>query len=297
MGTLNAELLVGAALASIRDQTLTNHDVIVVDAASSDGTADVVAACAAEDDRIRLTRSPVRLNCPESRNAALPGVTSPFVAFLDHDDLMDPTRLEVQVAALAADPNLVAIGGRLRRMDQYGLPVGSGSATTSRPLTPATIEFAMPFTCPFLASSAVVRTDALRRIGGFDAGVPLADDYDVWWRLSLYGRLKALDHPVGWYRVHATQISTATRNRQRLALAMLQQRIASQAMKRAVALSTILLSSHVTDHMDEARRRQAQADLTEYHEMFQHHRDLSQGDRRWITAFVEMRQQRLARGA
>jgi glycosyltransferase involved in cell wall biosynthesis len=100
----NAERYLGAALASVYAQTVSSPlEVIVVDDGSTDGTANVARAF------------PVRLEqqshggAAAARNAGLTLTKGDLIAFLDADDLWLPNKLELQINALEAKPDLSVI--------------------------------------------------------------------------------------------------------------------------------------------------------------------------------------------
>ena len=100
----NAAATIGATLASVREQTLPDHEHLVVDAGSSDESVEVIAQAAREDPRIRLLRSSEPLPAPVARNAGLAEIRSELVALLDADDLSLPHRHAIQLEALHGDP-------------------------------------------------------------------------------------------------------------------------------------------------------------------------------------------------
>ena len=76
-----------AAIASVQRQTLRNLEIIVVDDASSDNTADVVARLQAADPRIRYERLSANSGgCSAPRNRGIELATAPWVMFCDSDD-------------------------------------------------------------------------------------------------------------------------------------------------------------------------------------------------------------------
>jgi len=76
-----------AAIASVQRQTLRNVEIIVVDDASSDNTADVVARLQATDPRIRYERLATNSGgCSAPRNRGIDVATAPWVMFCDSDD-------------------------------------------------------------------------------------------------------------------------------------------------------------------------------------------------------------------
>lgn len=78
------------AIRSVLDQTLRHLDVVVVDDASTDGSADVADAIAAEDPRVRVVRLPENSGgCSRPRNVGLEHARAPYVMFLDSDDRYD----------------------------------------------------------------------------------------------------------------------------------------------------------------------------------------------------------------
>src|SRR4051794_28249572 len=81
------EAAIGAAIRSVTTQTYRDLETVVVDDGSPDGTADVVAALAADDRRIRLLRFPENQGRSAARNAGMDAATGEFVTFLDSDDL------------------------------------------------------------------------------------------------------------------------------------------------------------------------------------------------------------------
>lgn len=294
MGAYNVELYVAAALASIRDQTFTDFTVLVVDAGSTDATAEVVSQCAADDARIRLISSPHRLTIPEARNAALAEVATELVATLDADDLMLPGRLAAQLRALRAHAATVAIGGHLRRIDSDGLPLPG--IDPPRPATPAAIEYALPFFCPFLASAGMYRMDALRAIGGFDESSPFADDYPTIWALSQLGEVRQLPTNVGEYRRHSQSTSSRRRHSQQLEVTLLRRRIAAAIMSRPPSLASVRAwTTRVGDtHLVDLAT--ARAELVEFHESFMASRTVPSEDEEWIGPFYERHLARLTSG-
>jgi succinoglycan biosynthesis protein ExoO len=96
----NAAAFIDAAIASARDQSLADLEIIVVDDGSSDDTAAIARDHAAQDVRVRLVEGP-RRGLSAVRNASLDAARGRFAAILDSDDVLHPRHLEWLVAARA----------------------------------------------------------------------------------------------------------------------------------------------------------------------------------------------------
>src|SRR3954471_3920817 len=98
--THNRADVVGRAVASVLAQTERDLEVIVVDDASTDGTAQRLAELAKGDDRIRIIANAVALGGGGARNAGIAASRGQWVAFLDDDDEWLPAKLAIQLETL-----------------------------------------------------------------------------------------------------------------------------------------------------------------------------------------------------
>lgn len=98
MPCYNAESYVGAAIRSVMAQSHVDLELLVVDDASTDRSASVIADLARQDERVSLLRRTVNGGAARARNDALERVAGDHVAFLDSDDLWLPLKLERQLA-------------------------------------------------------------------------------------------------------------------------------------------------------------------------------------------------------
>ena len=111
--TWNAEATIERALDSVLAERAIQLEVIVVDDASTDGTADIVASVADRDPRVVLLRLRANGGVSAARNRGLTMVRGEWVAFLDADDLLLPGALDALMGP-TRDP---ARSGRDRTAD------------------------------------------------------------------------------------------------------------------------------------------------------------------------------------
>jgi glycosyltransferase involved in cell wall biosynthesis len=113
MPALNAGRFIEQALLSlVRERAAVPLDIVVVDDGSTDDTRAIVARLATAYPEIRLFPNP-RKGIAAGRNTAiaLASPDSPFISFLDADDISFPGRIARQRALLAADPGIGAVYG------------------------------------------------------------------------------------------------------------------------------------------------------------------------------------------
>ena len=109
------------ALASLRSQSLPAWEAVLVDDASTDATAAVFADAAASDPRFRVVRHHRRRGLGAARNSGLDEVRTPFVAFLDADDMLAAGALERLVGVLDVTGSDFVAGAYVRlRSDGAG---------------------------------------------------------------------------------------------------------------------------------------------------------------------------------
>lgn len=100
--TFNRAELVKRALQSVLGQTYGNLEVLIVDDASTDNTAEVVGVIA--DPRIRYLRQQKNGGAATSRNIGVQSANGEFVAYLDSDDTWEPEKVARQMAAMLQRP-------------------------------------------------------------------------------------------------------------------------------------------------------------------------------------------------
>ena len=204
MAVFNGERFVREAIESLQAQTLDAYELIVVDDGSTDATPLIVAAFAAEDDRIRL-HSQTNTGYPEALNVGLRLARGEHVAILDADDLAEPGRLERHLAYLDDHPEVGVVGGSLLLVTADGRPF----YLATYPATAEEVREALETECPMGHTATLARRAILEEVGGYRSGIPLAEDYDLWLRISERYPIVNLPDIVGRYRMHGANESHA----------------------------------------------------------------------------------------
>jgi glycosyltransferase involved in cell wall biosynthesis len=106
----NSEAFIHDAITSIRQQSIADWELIVVNDGSTDQTLAVATQAAGDDPRIRMIDLGRNQGISAATNAAFDQARGEFIARLDSDDIALPSRLAVQVTAFRENDRLVAIG-------------------------------------------------------------------------------------------------------------------------------------------------------------------------------------------
>ena len=88
--SFNVEAYVANTLMSLARSQRDDIEFILVDDASTDGTAQILAAGAERMSRVRIVRHPANRGLAATRNTGLDAATGTYVAFLDSDDWVEP---------------------------------------------------------------------------------------------------------------------------------------------------------------------------------------------------------------
>jgi len=166
----------------------------------------------------RLLRLP-HVRRSRARNAGVEAATTPYVAFLDDDDLTLPGRLARQRAALAAAPEATFTYGwvdfvdgsgqpHVHWTDEQGTPVGDWTPILAARFDElvargSTYDAIAELGGPLYTSATMVRRESFLAAGGYDPAFDAHEDIDLYLRLARLGPVvPTLGGPVTAYRVH-----------------------------------------------------------------------------------------------
>jgi glycosyltransferase involved in cell wall biosynthesis len=216
MATKNYARFLPDAIESVRHQTISDWELVIVDDGSTDGTPAIVAPFLT-DSRIRYFRSD-KFGQTRAKNFGIGLSRAQLIAFLDADDAWLPTKLEKQLTLFRADPETGVVFCRRSLIDEAGnlLP----PRPTSTPARGRVLDrlFVQNFIC---FSSAIVRRDVLSHIGLLDQAWDLAIDYDLWLRVAKHYRFEYVDEQLVQYRTGHGNLSNKLADRVSTALSIM----------------------------------------------------------------------------
>lgn len=97
MPSYNSALFVGESIESVLNQTYEDWELLITDDCSKDNSVEIISEYVKKDSRIKLFRLPKNGGAAQARNNSIKNSRGRFIAFIDSDDLWEPTKLEKQV--------------------------------------------------------------------------------------------------------------------------------------------------------------------------------------------------------
>ncbi len=170
--------VVRASLESIRNQTFSSFECIVVDESTNPELAEACQSVCAEDPRFIYLHPAERLGLPKSLNLAISQARSRLIARFDSDDVCMPERLALQVAFLEAHPEISVLGGAINIIGDEGQVL----AHRSYPGDSAKIAKGMQLTTTMAHPTVMFRREAIEQYGGYNPDFRFAEDLDLWLR-------------------------------------------------------------------------------------------------------------------
>ncbi len=190
---------------SVLDQTRVDVDVLVIDDASTDNSADVASGIIKEDSRVRLVSLPNNMGMVRAVNHGLNQLIGDFFVKLDADDLLTPGALQRSLSLFERHPDVGFVYGRPRHFTGE-VPCRARIGTPRWSIWPGArwlaVRYSRAVNC-ISQPEAVIRTSALRRAGSYNWRLPHTSDLEMWLRLAAIapvGRINGVDQ--GYYRVH-----------------------------------------------------------------------------------------------
>jgi hypothetical protein len=231
----NAAATIGRALESVRAQEGVGIEVIVIDDASRDGTADAVRAAIRPGENITLLQLPANSGVSAARNAGIRLARAPYLAFLDADDVWLPGKLRAQLATIAADPDITLVSCNSEQVSVDGRPLKEGHV--NRPPVQGAEAWKTLLVYNFLPTPTVLTHTALvRELGGFDENLAVGEDLDLWIKLAIRGKVAVLPEVlIHYYDLNNSLMKRHHRQTGAIVEPMLERHIHEQAAKLSEA--------------------------------------------------------------
>lgn len=187
-------------------------EILVVDDGSTDGTDAWLRARMAEDTRLVVLQGG-QAGASAARNLAIAAARAPLIALLDADDTWRPGKLAAQITLHRTHPELAFSFTDYRHVTMAGEDRGACFAYWPRfraalgdrrgPVLLGEDALALIYAENVVGTSTVVmRTDLVRKLGGFRTDLKSSEDWDLWLRLARAGAVGVVADVLADYRMH-----------------------------------------------------------------------------------------------
>ncbi|MEL6777681.1 MAG: glycosyltransferase family 2 protein [Cyanobacteria bacterium J06597_16] len=197
----NAMRYLPETLDSALSQSFSDFEIMIVDDGSTDNIKDWFINL--RDSRVRLI-SQTNQGKSVALNEGIAQTSGEYIAFLDADDLWEPTKLEKQVQCLQADPQVGLVYTWTALADETGQATGRILASHAEGQVWKTLILKNILAC---GSTPMVRRQCFDVVGLFSPELPPAEDWDMWLRLAACYSFAVIKQPLVRYRKHAGNTS------------------------------------------------------------------------------------------
>jgi len=218
IGTYNDEYFIEKTIHSVQTQKYTNWECILVDNGSTDNTHSVVQGLIKNDARFKSFKK-ANEGPASGRNFAIKKIDDSFkyVHFLDGDDFLDESFLEIMISYMEAHPNIGLLGCQFDVVDTKSNFVQKGYRSRYAPnkngfpvaLKPK--QHYTPFETFFSATGqgpfALFKTEILKRTSGYEEDFWSHEDSDIFCQMALLADVHYLPNYLYKKRVHGNNLT------------------------------------------------------------------------------------------
>jgi glycosyltransferase involved in cell wall biosynthesis len=180
----NSEKHIQRAVESALTQSYKNIEVIIIDDSPNDKTMNIISEIRKGDSRVIYVKNENRLGFAKSLNEGIRMARGDYIARLDSDDYWcDQNKLEKQVRFLEDHQDYVLSGGGCISIDE------TGRELYKWPYLEKDARKTIFFENQFVHSTVVFRKDAYELAGCYDEQLDYSEDWDLWLRMGMIGKL------------------------------------------------------------------------------------------------------------
>lgn len=200
MPLYNAEAYVKKTIDSILQQTYSDFEIIVVNDASTDRSAEIVKEMSENDSRIRLYSNEQNKGIAYTRNRAIELSQGKFIAIMDDDDIAPDYRLKDEVEFLEKNAHIDVVAGNTCIIDENDNVIGMFAPVIRNPKL---VKAYLMLGNIIGNSTTMIRREFIEKNKlRYKDNMYGTEDYRFWAECSLYGNISASDKVMLYWRKH-----------------------------------------------------------------------------------------------
>jgi glycosyl transferase family 2 len=200
---------------SVLAESELNVRVLIIDDASPDNTAEVATDLVREDSRVAFRRHATNKGHIATYNEGIEWLAADYMLLLSADDYLLPGALSMAANLMNAHPEVGFTFGKVVISAESGIKSPPGPATAEDNEADQRIMNGLEFIELIETSgsvnivptpTAVVRTELLKRVGGYRPELPHTGDLEMWLRLAAHASVGAFDAYQAVWRRHGSNM-------------------------------------------------------------------------------------------
>lgn len=205
MANYNNGDFISDAIESVKKQTVTDWELVIVDDGSSDNSVKLISEHLLNDKRIRLYKNDRNRGCGFTKRRCVEEAKGELLTFLDPDDIISPVALEKLAPYHKKFPDCAIVYSTLYvcndRLDVIGKSKIAG------PIPAGCSHAALPWSGPKISHLALFKHQHYAITKGIDSQLKRAVDQDLYHKLEEVGSCIFVDEPLYYYRHNSNSIS------------------------------------------------------------------------------------------
>jgi len=212
MPAFNAGKTISDAIESVKNQSVDDWELIVIDDGSVDETAAIVQGHINSDDRIKLLKLVTNGGLPNARNKGCLKARGEYIAFLDSDDLWHKDKLKKQIQFHLDNPEI--------EISHTNFIAFNGSKFYTRPFRKlldsnekvrGDIYPGICYKNSIGVLTEMARRELLIQVNLFDPSLWTMEDQDLWIRIAKENKeFGYINDVLAYYRISEGSISQKT---------------------------------------------------------------------------------------
>jgi len=203
LSTYNDEKYIKKSIQSVLDQTYPYFEFIIINDGSIDSTIDIINTF--NDERIILINKK-NTGLIDSLNIGFSRSKYDWVMRMDGDDICSPNRLYTLVKNI--ENSIAVLGSQCELININDEIIGSTWLENEHDAILKRMQLQLP---NIIHPSTLINKKLFNKAGGYDKFIYVAEDYDLWLRLSKLGSLRNIEEKLLKYRIHDQNISAKKR--------------------------------------------------------------------------------------
>lgn len=199
----NHDNYLGEALDTLRAQTYPHWEAVVVNDGSTDRTPEVMAHYASVDNRFKIYHKQ-NGGTASALNAALDKATNPWICWLSSDDFFKQQKLEIHAKYISALPHIRFFHSNYTTYEnEPGIELTETASThlcSNRMVMQSLIFCWWNYVH---GNTIAIHRDIFNKVGSFNTQYPNAQDFDMWFRMSLVTQFYLIDEVTCTTRIHS----------------------------------------------------------------------------------------------